>query len=163
MQICLSRILPFAVISCIPTRTKPDIPIHLSIFCGKVLTASPIPLEYTLNPLSLELHDNCLACNLTLYEGTLKYFYPDYQNYYYLPLEDTAIHKSIGEYVDRSARKKCHCKKAATAKKEGLFLPQFGSLWEPSFKEEYKSSLTYTLYDDKTLWNDTVKNFSLCP
>ena len=24
-----------------PTRTKPDIPIHLSIFCGKVLTASP--------------------------------------------------------------------------------------------------------------------------
>lgn len=44
------------------------------------------------------------------------------------------------------------------SKKEGLFLPQFGSLWEPSFKEEYKSSLTYTLYDDKTLWNDTVKN-----
>ena len=41
MQICLSRILPFAVISYIPTRTKPDIPIHLSIFCGKVLTASP--------------------------------------------------------------------------------------------------------------------------
>ena len=117
----------------------------------------PIPLEYTLNPLSLELHDNCLACNLTLYEGTLKYFYPDYQNYYYLPLEDTAIHKSIGEYVDRSARKKATAKNCYS-KKEGLFLPQFGSLWEPSFKEEYKSSLTYTLYDDKTLWNDTVKN-----
>lgn len=47
--------------------------------------------------------------------------------------------------------------KTATAKKS-LFLPQFGSLWEPSFKEEYKSSLTYTLYDDETLWNDTVKN-----
>ena len=100
--------------------------------------------------LSLELHDNCLACNLTLYEGTLKYFYPDYQNYYYLPLEDTAIHKSIGEYVDRSARKKATAKNCYS-KKEGLFLPQFGSLWEPSFKEEYKSSLTYTLYDDKTL------------
>ena len=117
----------------------------------------PIPLEYTLNPLSLELHDNCLACNLTLYEGTLKYFYPDYQNYYYLPLEDTAIHKSIGEYVDRSARKKATAKNCYSIK-EGLFLPQFGSLWEPSFKEEYKSSLTYTLYDDETLWNDTVKN-----
>ena len=101
----------------------------------------PIPLEYTLNPLSLELHDNCLACNLTLYEGTLKYFYPDYQNYYYLPLEDTAIHKSIGEYVDRSARKKATAKNCYS--KKSLFLPQFGSLWEPSFKEEYKSlSLT---------------------
>ena len=117
----------------------------------------PIPLEYTLNPLSLELHDNCLACNLTLYEGTLKYFYPDYQNYYYLPLEDTAIHKSIGEYVDRSARKKataknCYCKK------EGLFLPQFSSLWEPSFKEDHKSSFSYILYDDETLWADREKN-----
>lgn len=76
----------------------------------------PIPLEYTLNPLSLELHDSYLACNLNLYEGTLKYFYPDYQNYYYLPLEDTAIHKSIGEYVDRSARKKL-LPKTVTAKK----------------------------------------------
>ena len=85
----------------------------------------PIPLEYTLNPLSLELHDNCLACNLTLYEGTLKYFYPDYQNYYYLPLEDTAIHKSIGEYVDRSARKK------ATAKKD----PSSYEPWERALME----------------------------
>ena len=59
--------------------------------------------------------------------------------------------------MDRSARKKATAKNCYS-KKEGLFLPQFGSLWEPSFKEEYKSSLTYTLYDDKTLWNDTVKN-----
>ena len=63
-------------------------------------------------------------------------------------------------FIDRNL---CKMLKKATAKncyskKEGLFLPQFGSLWEPSFKEEYKSSLTYTLYDDKTLWNDTVKN-----
>ena len=59
--------------------------------------------------------------------------------------------------MDRSARKKATAKNCYS-KKEGLFLPQFGSLWEPSFKEEYKSSLTYTLYDDETLWNDTVKN-----
>lgn len=156
MQICLSRILPFAVISCIPTRTKPGYSHPFVNLLWESPYSVPIPLEYTLNPLSLELHDNCLACNLTLYEGTLKYFYPDYQNYYYLPLEDTAIHKSIGEYVDRSARKKATAKNCYS-KKEGLFLPQFGSLWEPSFKEEYKSSLTYTLYDDKTLWNDTVK------
>ncbi len=117
----------------------------------------PVPLEYSVTPLSLELHDTCLACNINLYEGTLKYFYPDPQNYYYLPLEDTAIHKSIGEYVDRSARKKATAKNCYS-KKEGLFLPQFGSLWEPSFKEEYKSSLSYTLYDDEILWTDCEKN-----
>ena len=80
----------------------------------------PVPLEYSVTPLSLELHDTCLACNINLYEGTLKYYYPDQQNYYYLPLEDTAIHKSIGEYVDSSARKKATAKNCYS-KKEGLY------------------------------------------
>lgn len=39
--------------------------------------------------------------------GKLKLFYPDYRNYFYLPLEDYAVHKSIGEYLDRS-----RCQKA---------------------------------------------------
>jgi len=37
-------------------------------------------------------------------QGVLKLHYPDYRNYYYLPLEDTSIHKSIGSYVDKSYR-----------------------------------------------------------
>ena len=43
---------------------------------------------------------------MPLLEGTLKYYYPDYKNYYYLPLEDEAVHKSVGVYVDRPAGKK---------------------------------------------------------
>ena len=41
--------------------------------------------------------------------------------------------------------------KPAIRKKKGLFLPQFGPLWEPSFKEDYKSSLTYAAYSDELL------------
>ena len=52
--------------------------------------------------------------------------------------------------MDRSARKKATAKTCYT-KKEGLFLPQFGPLWEPSFKEDYKSSLTYAAYSDELL------------
>ena len=110
----------------------------------------PVPLDCTLDPVSMELLGNEIACSIRLCQGQLKHFYPDYRDYYYLPFEDTAIHRSVGEYVDRSARKKATAKTCYT-KKEGLFLPQFGPLWEPSFKEDYKSSLTYAAYSDELL------------
>ena len=110
----------------------------------------PVPLDCTLDPVSMELLGNEIACSIRLCQGQLKHFYPDYRDYYYLPFEDTAIHRSVGEYVDRSARKKATAKTCYT-KKKGLFLPQFGPLWEPSFKEDYKSSLTYAAYSDELL------------
>ena len=78
----------------------------------------PVPLEYSSGPVSLELYENKAVCTIRLCRGCLKYFYPDYKDYYYLPFEDTAVHKSVGEYVDRSARKKatartCYTKKRA--------------------------------------------------
>lgn len=97
--------------------------------------------------MSLELYENKAVCTIRLCRGCLKYFYPDYKDYYYLPFEDTAVHKSVGEYVDRSARKKATARTCYT-KKEGVFLPQFGPFKEPSFREDYKSPLTYVLYDD---------------
>ncbi len=110
--------------------------------------AVPIPLEYANGPLNLELHDSCLSCNVSLYEGELKYFYSNYKDYYYLPLEDTAVHKSIGGCVDKSARQRATARTCYT-RRSGLFLPQFGSLWEPAFKEDYHASLTYTPYDPR--------------
>ncbi|MCD8022029.1 MAG: ribonuclease H-like domain-containing protein, partial [Lachnospiraceae bacterium] len=41
---------------------------------------------------------------LPVFEGTLRYFFQDYKNYYYLPLEDQAIHKSVAFYVDKKHR-----------------------------------------------------------
>lgn len=51
-----------------------------------------------------------------LFHGTLKYFFPDPENYYYLPQEDMAVHKSVGAYVDpayrvRAVKKTCYTKK----------------------------------------------------
>lgn len=110
----------------------------------------PIPLEYELAPCSLELHDNELSGTVSLFSGELKYFYPDYKDYYYLPLEDMAIHKSVGCYVEPSARKRATARTCYT-KKEGLFLPLFGSAWEPSFREDYRSSFCYTEYQASLL------------
>lgn len=46
--------------------------------------------------------------------GKLKHYFSDYRNYYYLPEENTVIHKSVGAYVDAAHRQK--------ATKENCFL-----------------------------------------
>ncbi|MCC8027624.1 MAG: ribonuclease H-like domain-containing protein [Clostridium sp.] len=112
--------------------------------------AVPVPLEYDGPPVSLELHQDTLTCNIALFEGELKYFYPNYKDYYYLPMEDTAVHKSIGEYVEKSARTKATAKTCYT-KKSGLFLPQFEPLWTPALQPDYKAPLTYTEYSPELL------------
>lgn len=61
-------------------------------------------------------------CQIPVLHGCLKYFLPNHTEYYYLPDEDTAIHKSIASFVDSSHRKKAT---AATcfSRREGRFLP----------------------------------------
>lgn len=110
----------------------------------------PVPLEYDNAPVSLELHRDVLTCNISLFQGELKYFYPNYKDYYYLPYEDGAIHKSVGGYVDKNARKKATARTCYT-KKSGLFLPRFGSQWSPCLKEDYKSTLDYAEYSPDLL------------
>lgn len=92
-----------------------------------------------------EAQGDTITFTITLYEGELKYFYPDYKEYFYLPIEDTAIHKSVGEYVDRSARVKATAKTCYT-RMQGLFLPQYELLWEPALRLEPKDKLTYIQY-----------------
>jgi hypothetical protein len=37
-----------------------------------------------------------------LYEEEMKYFYANYKDYYYLPAEDIALHKSVSSFVDQA-------------------------------------------------------------
>ena len=80
-----------------------------------------------------------------LYEGTLKHFYPDYQNYYYLPYEDEAIHKSVAIYTDPARRRKA---KASDCYKKftGTFVAAPGNPPLPLLRESYNSSLAYALW-----------------
>lgn len=41
-----------------------------------------------------------------VHTGKLRHYFTDYRNYYYLPEENTVIHKSVGAYVDASHRQK---------------------------------------------------------
>lgn len=104
----------------------------------------PLPKPFS-TPLSeghLFASDRSCSIRIRGFCGTLKHFFPDYRNYYYLPEEDMAIHKSVAAYVDRKYRTQakpftCYCKKT------GLFLPCAPSTAMPLFYQEYKDTLCF--------------------
>lgn len=88
------------------------------------------------------------------YQGTLRYYYPNPKDYYYLPAENKAIHKSVGTYVEKAHRIQAT---AATCyhTHTGVFLPQPIPLFSPALKQNPKDSITYfnpdQLADENTI------------
>ncbi len=73
---------------------------------------------------------------------SLYYYYPNYKDYFYLPKEDKAIHKSVGIYVEKEYRKKATAD-TAYLKQHGLFLPQLEPVFTPAFQYHRKEPLTF--------------------
>ena len=96
----------------------------------------------TLTGVSLEGKGSRISIRIPVFEGELKYFYPDYKNYYYLIYEDTAIHKSVGEFVDRCARKQA-TSSTCYSRKTGRFLPQAEPVLSPVFRRQYRDKCLY--------------------
>lgn len=90
----------------------------------------------------LTAYGNTLKLRVKIYTNELKYFYSNYKDYYYLPNEDMAIHKSVAFYVDKNFRTKA---KAATcySRKTGKFLPQLTEIFNPYFKIDYFDKIMY--------------------
>lgn len=115
----------------------------------------PLPCRFTLPCAAVCLSGSQLTCRIPLYEGEQKYFYPDYKNYYYLPLEDMAIHKSVGSYVAKEARQKATARTCYT-RKSGLFLIQPEPLWQPLFQSDYQSRPFYALYQERLFDDEAI-------
>lgn len=99
-----------------------------------------------------------LGCDQTiiripLFCGILKHFYKDYKNYYYLPAEDYAIHKSLSTYIDKDYRTQATASNCYT-KKASVFLPQYSEFIEPLFKLDYKNKISYFLCTPDFLESD---------
>ena len=104
----------------------------------------PVPrrISHKLNDFSLMISPTRTSIRVPIYEGELHYFYPNYKDYYYLPEEDLAIHKSVASYVDRQYRENaraynCYNRKTST------FLPQYSSVMQPEFRREYNDKISY--------------------
>lgn len=83
-----------------------------------------------------------------IYEEELKYFYSNYKDYYYLPTEDIALHKSVATFVDKAHRLQASAANCYT-RKFSHYLPQWDFLLEPFYKRDYKSrELFFELTDE---------------
>lgn len=78
-----------------------------------------------------------------LFEGELRFFYSGSpKDYYYLPEEDIAVHKSIASAVDKDTA----CRRTpptATGKKYAIFLPQYDAMFSPVFREQPRGRKCY--------------------
>lgn len=102
------------------------------------------------NDFYITAYESTMKLCIKILEGELKYFYKNYRDYYYLPAEDTAIHKSVAVYVDRE-----FCKKAVPSncyiRKTGRFIPQLTEIYTPCFKSDYSDKTMYIELNDDFL------------
>ncbi len=91
--------------------------------------------------------DECVL-KVPLYVEEMKYFYLNYHDYYYLPEEDVALHKSIATFVDKEHRTQATAATCYT-RKASQYLPQWERIFEPVFRREYRShEIFFELTDD---------------
>jgi len=105
-------------------------------------TSLPIPVSYGYTDCYFTGEDMKGKLRVTMEEGELKYFHPDYKEYYYIPAEDAAVHKTVASFVDASYREPAKASNCYTRKK-GTFLPQWDNLFSPAYKKEYADKTTY--------------------
>lgn len=130
------------------------------LFSLKLSFSLPIRLTAVTDLCRITLENSGGKIKMPLYEGTLKYFYPDHQNYYFLPYEDEAIHKSVAVYMDPSRRRKAkasECYKKYT----GTFVFAPENLPLPYLKESYKSTACYTLWPFKNMSLEFFRTYLL--
>ncbi len=98
----------------------------------------PVSLQLSSSLCRLNGEKGNVVCTLQIpcLQGTLRHFFSDYGNYYYLPAEDQAIHKSVAAYVDRKHRVKATAANCCQ-KMTGIFLPQPSEIIKPSFRSSY--------------------------
>ena len=116
---------------------------------------------------------------LPIYTGELKHFYKKYRNYYYLPEEDRAIHKSVGQFVDKAHRQQavaanCYMRESGLylslpeARKHFGFQIDSGASYEtlPRFRKDYTSEEEYIqceklLFRTDELLHDYIRDMTL--
>ena len=111
-------------------------------------TPLPKPVAASASGCYFRGEENSASLKVPIYEEELKYFYSNYRDYYYLPEEDMALHKSVAGFVDKAHRIQASASTCYT-RKFSSYLPQWEILFEPFFKRDYKSrELFFALTDE---------------
>lgn len=120
-------------------------------------TALPKPLTAHANNCYFRGEGNEGSIRVPIYAEEMKYFYAAYHDYYYLPEEDVALHKSVAGFVDNDHRVQATAATCYT-RKTSKYLPMWENLFEPVFCREYRSKdiffeLTTEFKHDRAAFN----------
>ena len=126
----------------------------------KLTSAVPVPISYHANDCYITIEGDHAALRVPVYTEELKYFYTNYKEYYYLPMEDIAMHKSVATFVDKEHRIPATAATCYT-RKYSSYLPMWDYIMEPFFKREYKSStLFFELTDEFKTDRDAFSKYA---
>lgn len=114
-----------------------------------------IPFDTNCNDIHISGKDEIVTINIPAIHDTLKYFYKDYKNYFYLPLEQTAIHKDVACYVENAYKEKARPETAYTTK-SSVFIRQNKFKMPHIFKYEHTDKDGYIELDDAFI-NDRIQ------
>ncbi len=110
--------------SCLDLRFQHDTALPKTVTIASSYPATKDPEGTNLFPKQccLELQPDTGCLHVPVVSAELKYFLPNPQDYYYLPSEDQAVHKSVATFVDPAHRKKA-TSATCYVRKNGHFLP----------------------------------------
>ena len=102
----------------------------------------PKRIALTRHNLYLNASEQQAQLCIPIIHTTLPHYFDDYKNYYYLPKEDMAIHKSVATYVEPSRRIKA-TKNTSYIKQTDDFIPCFTTDAFDIYKEDPHSTEYY--------------------
>lgn len=100
------------------------------------------PEDYEGRYLNLVLSGDRIKLTLPRYTMAPYYYFPNYRDYYYLPMEGKSIHKSLASFVDKAYRTPA-TKENARQQKSGSFLPQIREQFTPAFRFRHDDELCF--------------------
>ncbi len=119
----------------------------------------PVRINFGNDLAHLTAFETLSTLTVHIYEGELKYFYDNYRDYYYLPAEDSVVHKSVAHFVDKDHREKAKFSNCYT-KKQGLFAPQYDTIFTPSFKLRHQDKLSFLeIHTDFLLQEENLEQY----
>lgn len=125
----------------------------------EISASLPVRINYGNDLAHLTAFGNMATLSVHIYDGELKYFYDNYKDYYYLPAEDSVIHKSVAHFVDKEYRVKAKVSNCYT-KKQGIFAPQYALVFAPSFKLGYQDKLSFLeIHTDFLLQEENLEQY----
>lgn len=162
-MIPMLRLLAFRFIA----NRELDITVEASGSCIRLMLTlpSPLPLMYEAESAfgSIHIKDSHGSIEIPLLQDELRYYLKDWRDYYYLPVEELVIHKSVAAYVDSEFKQKA-TKENGYLKHTSDFFPcpkELQTYVPKLYKKDSRASICYAewnpeLSHNADFWNNYI-------